>query len=277
MAVDATATSWAMTQFGDRAGEVSRRVVRALSDAQEVGTRAQRASGLHQRYTYGSTWISKFHQLIDHLRELPGFEEVSVPRAPYKLAKVNGRLLIPFVLARSLSDIPPQPKLTSEVQRAIAAKTVALPPRDPTLFDHDDAPLPVTSPVPGPRTADDAEGSTADAPSAEEPPVFIGYVCNSESESLLAVWWGTAESIDDDGVMTWSPEKLPPWIAEPSQVPRPVPTPRSQDTVPGFDEGAIPPLSLSARSQPVEAPPELATPDTEGQRLDDAVAGDDGE
>ena len=259
MAIETAVTDWASTQFGGQAQEVARRVVRALTDAQQVGARTQDASGLQRRYPYGSTWTSKFEQLVEHLGGLPGAEVVPVPGAPYKLMRVNGRLLIPFVLARSLGDVPARPKLTSELLRTIAERTVPRTPPVPTLFDQDDPPAPHS--VPAPRAPQDAA-----------PIVFIGVVGNADSEALLAAWWGTAESIDADGVMTWSPTGLPPQLV--SELPRPVATPGRSDTVAAFDEGAVPALSLSARPRPVEVSREHEKPGIDRSRRGGASTDD---
>lgn len=129
------ASPWARSQFGLVASEVGRRVVQALGEAQVIGSRTQKASGLRHRYPYGSTWISKFDLLVRHLEDLPSSAVVEVPKAVYRLVEINGRILIPFVLARSLAEIPQRARLTSDVLRAEAATTVPRPPEPDALFD----------------------------------------------------------------------------------------------------------------------------------------------
>ncbi len=135
MAEFVAASPWARSQFGLVASEVGHRVVQALGEAQIVGSRTQKASGLRHRYPYGSTWISKFDLLVLHLEDLPGSAVVKVPKAAYRLVEINGRTLIPFVLARSLAEIPQRPRLTSDVLRAEVATTVPRPPEPDALFD----------------------------------------------------------------------------------------------------------------------------------------------
>ena len=187
------ASPWARSQFGLVASEVGRRVVQALGEAQVIGSRTQKASGLRHRYPYGSTWISKFDLLVRHLEDLPGSAVVEVPKAVYRLVEINGRILIPFVLARSLAEIPQRARLTSDVLRAEAATTVPRPPEPDALFDLGDTGLSL------PRQR---ECSGGDKPS----PVFIGVICNAANDDLLAVMWGNADTIDARGVMEWRPE-----------------------------------------------------------------------
>lgn len=258
MAINTTATSWAVAQFGAEADEVARRVVQALTDAQQVGTRTQRASGLKRRYAYGSTWTSKYEQLIHQFTEaaggqLPPVEVVQVAKAPYDLVRVNGRLMIPFVLARSLADVAGEPTLTSEVLRVITARTVPPPTPLPTLFDMDDHVL--DGPVPVPGVASEA---AALAPTTQEDaPVFIGYVCNADSELPLAMWWGTAKSIDTDrGTITWSPEPLPLQLANSTEGLRLVSEARDPQSTAAFDEGVVPKVAVVARPRPIAPNPE---------------------
>ncbi len=263
MAIDTTVTNWAVAQFGAQAGEVARRVVRALADAQQVGTRTQRASGQKRLYAYGSTWTSKYEQMIHQFTEaaggeLPPVEVVRVAKAPYDLVKVNGRLMIPFVLARSLAEVAGEPTLTSEILRVITARTVPPPTPLPTLFDVEDHVLDTPVSVPG-------TGLEADAPvpaSEEAAPVFIGYVCNADSEPPLAVWWGTAESIDTDtGTITWSPEPLPFQLANSTEGLRLVSEPRDPQRTAAFDEGVVPEVAVVARPRPIAPNPEPPAPE----------------
>lgn len=259
MAIDSTATSWAVAQFGAAADEVARRVVRALTEAQQVGTHTQRASGQSRRYAYGSTWTSKYEQMIHQFTEvagaqLPPVEVVRVPKAPYDLVKVNGRLMIPFALARSLADVPGEPTLTSEVLRVITARTVPPPTPLPTLFDNDalDTPVPVTG----------TASEVAPEPEQEEreaAPVFIGFVGNADSELPLAIKWGTATSIDvDRGTITWSPEPLPLPLATSAEGLRLVSEPRDPHRTAAFDEGVVPEVAVVARPRPIAPNPEPA-------------------
>lgn len=256
MKIDMPATDWSTAQFGAPAAEVARRVVQALTDAQQVGTHTQRASGQRRLNAYGSTWTSKYEQMIYQFteaggEELPPVEIMSVRGAPYELVKVNGRLMIPFVLARSLGEASDEPTMTSEVLRLITARTVPASPSPPALFElHDDRRRRSSVPVPEPRAAHEA---TAPVLAADEtPPVFIGCVCNADSEPLLAVRWGNAKTIDiGTGRITWSPELLPLQLATLSDGPRRVPDPRGPRRAGAFDEGVVPNVAVVARPQPI--------------------------
>ncbi len=270
MSVNTTVTGWAAAQFGDCADEVARRVVQALADAQRVGTRTQRASGQTRRYAYGSTWTSKYEQMIYQFTEAPGAKlpvvnTVHVPHAAYNLVQVAGRMLIPFSLARSLAEVPEKPTLTSEILRLIASRTVPAPAPAPapSLFD-----LPggrgVDERMPAQRSATDSEPSTPATATGALPPVFIGYVANADSEPLLGLWWGNAQTINTEtGRITWLPERLPLRLASVVEQLRPVPQPRDTDRSEAFDQGTAPEITVTARSQPTAVNPEPAAPEDE--------------
>lgn len=275
MRTSATATSWSIGQFGPFAGEVARRVVQACTDAQRVGTRTQRASGQVRRYAFGSTWTSKYEQMVQQFTvaaggELPPVETVAVARAPYELVRVNGRLLIPFVLARTVSEVPNEPTLASEVLRAITAKTVPPPPPPLTLFDED-AEIDLRHQVPMARAADEAGVPVPAAQKSDPAPVFVGYVANADSESLLAVFWGTAKSVDvDTGTISWSPEQLPVHLATVAAGLDAVPAPRESEGARAFDEGTPPEVAVVARPRRIERTDEA--PD-EPARAPEVVSG----
>lgn len=265
MLIDTTVTGWAVAQFGGHAGEVARRVAQALTDAQQVGTRTQRASGQVKRYAYGSTWTSKYEQMIYQFAEAPGaplpaVEIVPVPNAAYSLVRVGGRLLIPFLLARSLADVDDAPTLASEVLRATATKNVPAPLPALSLFDDDPGGDGVIEGmIPPQRAASESEPPTVESAPAEPtpdavPPVFIGYVANADSETVLGAWWGNAHAIDSEtGVITWSPEPLPLQLAAAAGAPSPVPDPRDTDRSEAFDQGSAPEVTVVVRPRPAAA------------------------
>lgn len=249
MGVESVTTDWAQSQFGDDAAEVTRRVVRAMAAAHRSGLEAQAASGLVKKFSFGSVWSARFNNLVAELHDMPDAEVIKVPGAPYALIKLKGKLLIPFRLATTLSVHFSQAKIESNVLRDLAAVSVPRPIPEPTLFDG----------------ADDAEsGVGSDELSAhlgqtavldeDTPVIYIGVVANADSKSLLAAWWGIGVAQDEHGKLTWSPEELPLHILGPDDVPVRVPQPRSPDQIPAFDQGPVPPVTVTARSRRVEAP-----------------------
>lgn len=248
MATNTTITSFAHDQFGAQASEVVRAVVGSMSEAQSIGCRVQETSHMSKRHPYGSVWPLKYKLLVESLRDLEGVEVLSTDPAIYELVRVNGRLLVPFKLASSLADIPRRPQLSSAVLLARAAQSAPKPEPDITLFDD---PL--------------AEESASDSEVADEndnsghPPLFIGVVANADSDTLLAIYWGTAVSISEDGILEWAPESMPLQLVPEPRANRlqPVSAPTGPSAR-SFLESDVPDLMIGVRDTPVDEP---ATPD----------------
>lgn len=176
--------------FGDHAGELATRLVGALRDAHRVGVRTQAASEQDRRYAYGSTWPTRFERVTNALADLPGTTVVRVPRTHYEVVRVAGRLVVPSVIAHAVADVPSHPRVT-EPLRDLIALGAPRPASPLSLFDLDD-PARTPDPEPGELAA-----------------VLVGVVCRAEAADLDAVLWGAVEAIDEDGTVTWSPDRLP--------------------------------------------------------------------
>lgn len=195
--------------FDDLTEEVAARVVASLREAHQVGVRTQAASEQDRRYAYGSTWPVRFERVLRGLADLPGAEVVRVPRTHYSVVRVAGRLVVPAVIAHSVADVPVHPRVT-EPLRDLLARGAPRSLSPPTLFELGE-PVPLRpEPQPG-----------------EPGAVLVGVVCRAEAPDLDALYWGPVTAIDDDGTVTWRPERLP------LENPPPTPAPRTpQDAEP---------------------------------------------
>ena len=247
MSVDLVATDWARKQFGDDAPEVMRRVVWAIRTAHQSALDAQHASGLEKNYAYGSVWSAKYRNLVAELSDMPGAEIVKVPNTGYYLVKLRGKLLVPFLHAPTLSVPITQAKIGNAL-RDLTDLLVPRPPRVPDLFDWPDM---AESAVLDEQTAD-PDASTE--PDPDPTVIYIGYVANADSPSVLGAWWGLGQAQAADGALTWSPEPLPLRIVGPGERPTRIPPLRAEDQISAFDQGPVPPVRVTARPRPLDAP-----------------------
>lgn len=202
-------SEWAVEQFGEDAVDVAKYVVRGLIRGQLSARAVQaaaRAEGASDNFAHGSMWSTRYQLVVEELAsaDLPGFEAIKPKGASYRLAVVNNCVLIPFRHATSLNKPIRQAKLGSLIPRRIARESGVLPER--TLFDELD-------PAPVAVTGDEIDSPTLGEVAAEARALnmkvcYIGYVANADSDDILAAWWGTPESLEDDGTMVWSPEQL---------------------------------------------------------------------
>lgn len=258
MGVSWVPTDWARSQFGVDAAEVTLRVVRAMAAAHHAGLEAQAASGMAKLFPFGAVWPTRFDNLVAELHDMPGAEVVKVPGAPYKLIKLQGKLLIPFRLATTLNVPGSQARIESRVLRDLAALSIPRPVPEPTLFDSETESGINSGGLPAPAALDE-----------DTPIIYIGVVANADSKTLLAGWWGIGEAQDEDGHLTWSPERLPLTVVGTGDVPVRVPQPRSPDDVPAFDQGPVPPVTVTARPRRVDAPPTGDVPSISATSSDD--------
>ncbi len=119
------------------------------------------------------------------LSDLPGFEMIKPKGASYRLAVVNGRVLIPFRHATSMNKPIGQAKLGSLIPRRIARDNGVLPER--TLFDEPDG---ITADAKDATDSPTAGEVAADARALNLTVAYIGYVANADSDEVQAVWWG---------------------------------------------------------------------------------------
>ena len=245
MGVKSVTTDWAQSQFGDDAAKVIQCVVRAMAAWHQSGLDAQAASRMTKKYPYGSVWSTRFDNLVAELHDMLGAEIIPVPGAGYQLVKLQGKVLIPFRLATTLAVHHSQAKIESDVLRELTALSVPRPVPPPSLFD--------TEPdVASQRPTREGRPPIIDSDTSI---IYIGVVANADSKSLLALWWGIGKAQGEDGTLIWSPEPLPLDILGPNEVPVRIPEPRTPDQISAFDQGPVPPVTVTARSRPVEAPP----------------------
>jgi hypothetical protein len=272
MASTGNPSEWAVEQFGDTALDVARYVIRGLMRGQRSARMVQaaaRAEGATDNYAFGSMWNTRYQVIVDQfeLADLPGYDIIKPKGASYRLAVVNGRVLIPFRHATSINKPIGQAKLASLIPRRIARDSGVLPER--TLFDEPDATPDADDVTDSPTVGEVA----ADARALNLQVVYIGYVANADSDEVQAVWWGTPVSLEDDGSMVWFPERLDLSIAADDTTSatdtglRPVGIPAD---APGFAQGDEPALDFTPKPRTDELPASEVEPSTT-----DAVAEDD--
>ncbi|MBN6040050.1 hypothetical protein [Amycolatopsis sp. 195334CR] len=240
---------WAVEQFGADAAEVLRHVVVGLQQGQRTARTvhaAALAAGARDNHAYGAMWTARYHRFAEQFERagLPGSQVLKPKGAPYSLAVVHDRVLIPFRHATTLSVPITQAKLRTMIPRRVSREHGVEP--APTLFD--------VPPAPDPELAEEEAMAAAIAAAQAErlTVVYVAYVANADSDDILAAWWGIPASLDDDGTLVWSPEQLDLSIAAPAGGAGPA-LPGTA-TVPGFAQGAEPPLRFGSRPAPVQHP-----------------------
>lgn len=203
MTGEVTPSRWAVEQFGEQAAEVMRRVVTGLVRGQKGARLVQVAAegaGARDKRPYGSMWATRYGQVVAQfdLASLPGYEAYKPRGASYSLAVVNGRVLIPFRHATSLTQPISSAKLSTKVPQKVSRDNGVEPAL--TLFDTPDA------------AGAEADPTVAEAAAAAKTEkltvIYVAYVANADSDEILAAWWGTPDSLEDDGTMQWKPERL---------------------------------------------------------------------
>jgi hypothetical protein len=245
---------WAVQQFGEHAAEVMRHVVTGLVRGQR-GARLVQATaetaGAADRRAYGSMWATRYSSVVEQfeLADLPGYQAHRPKGASYSLAVVNGRVLIPFRHATSLKEPISHAKLSNTIPRRVSRDHGVQP--APTLFDDASGGVEATM---DPSVADAAAAARAEKLTV----VYVAYVANADSDEVLGAWWGTPESLEDDGTMVWSPEKLDLSIATVQQTfiesSGDLHTAGTAAPTPGFAEGEIPVLNVTPRPETTELP-----------------------
>ncbi len=203
MAGEVRPSRWADEQFGEHAAEVMRHVVTGLARGQKAARLVQvtaESAGAQDKRPYGSMWATRYHQVVSQfdLASLPGYEAHKPKGASYSLAVVNGRVLIPFRHATSLKEPISCAKLSTKIPQKVSRDNGVEP--APTLFDV----LDVTEGEANPTVAEAAEAAKAEKLTV----IYVAYVANADSDEILAAWWGTPHSLEDDGTMRWDPERL---------------------------------------------------------------------
>lgn len=250
-------SKWAVAQFGDAALDVARYVVKGLMRGQQVARTVQlaaRAEGATDNYAYGSMWNARYKMVVDlfELADLPGFEIIKPKGASYRLAVVNGRVLIPFRHSDSLKKPVSQAKLGSLIPRRLSREAGVLP--EHTLFDElDDVKTHAEGAVESPSVGEVA----AEARALGLTVVYVGYVANPDTDEIQAAWWGTPISLEDDGTMSWSPERLDLRLAEDESTQATGAGLRvagTSSSAPGFAQGEEPHLAMDSKLRKDERP-----------------------
>ncbi|MGW0163871.1 hypothetical protein ACWDWT_01595 [Streptomyces sp. NPDC003343] len=267
MAGEVTPSQWAVEQFGEHAEEVMRHVVTGLARGQKAARLVQvtaEGAGAEDKRAYGSMWATRYQHVVSQfdLASLPGYQPHKPKGASYYLAVVNGRVLIPFRHATSLKEPISRAKLSTKIPHKVSRDNGVEP--APTLFDAPEA-----------HDASEADASptvaeAAAAAKAEQLTViYVAYVANADSDEILAAWWGTPHSLEDDGTMLWEPERLDMSIAtaqDSDSSRRDLHDASAGIPTQGWARGEMPPLDVAPRVEPAKRPSaeqEPTTPETE--------------
>ncbi|SCL21233.1 hypothetical protein GA0070616_2243 [Micromonospora nigra] len=241
MLQEPAASHWAQQNFGPQATDVQHRLVDALVQSQGRAVLIQQMSGLDTKQPYGGMW-PKVHQEVElQLSKVPGAQRFRPPRACYNLMVVNGRLLLPFRHADSLSVPASKARLTTKVARELSAMLAAAAPAADlfSLFSPED--LSETPVLKRPELIYLAPQTKV---------IYVPYVSHAHS-GLLKAWWGEA-MMEADGTLAWrqDPEELPVSHALLSfRRSGPINVPVSQPAAtPRFNEGDLPPLGFPGDS-----------------------------
>jgi hypothetical protein len=94
---------------------------------------AAEREGATDKRACGSTWATRYKLVVDQfeLDSLPNYQPVKPKGAPYNLAVVNGRVLIPFRHATSLNVPIFQARLSTTIPHKVSRENGVA--ADPTL------------------------------------------------------------------------------------------------------------------------------------------------
>jgi hypothetical protein len=253
-----TPSQFAIAHFGAHAADVTRCVVDGLVRGQRAARNVQAAAdreGASTRRPYGSMWDSRYMHMVEQFRlnEIPGCVEYRPKGASYKLAVINGRVLIPFRHATKLGISISPARIRNRIPLTEARRLGVEP--SPTLFDAlVDEPEPTVAEAAA--TAHAAEDLTV---------IYVAYVANAGSDTVLEAWWGQPTALEDNGTLTWFPERLDLGIATP-HLDTPALTglaaPATPVSTPAFAHGAEPSLNVRSRSEQAASPSAEAEPET---------------
>ncbi|WP_369042053.1 hypothetical protein [Streptomyces sp. Midd1] len=252
MAGEVTPSRWGVEQFGEHAADVMRHVATGLVRGQKAARLVQvtaTAAGAVDKRPYGSMWATRYHQVVEQfdLASLPGYEPHKPKGASYSLAVVNGRVLIPFRHATSLTEPISRAKLSTKIPHKVSRDNGVEP--APTLFDTPEA----TDADASPTVAEAAAAAKAEQLTV----VYIAYVANADSDDILAAWWGTPHTLEDDGTMLWEPERLDMSIAtgqDSGSSRQDLHHAGAAIPTQGFAGGEVPSLNVTPRFEPATRP-----------------------
>jgi len=246
-------SAWAAEQFGEDAHDVEVNVVKGLFRGQRAARAVKQfalAEGASDNYAYGSMWNARYQIFVEQceLAGLPGFESVKPKGAPYRLAVVNGRVLIPFRHSDTVGKPIGEAKISSLIPRRVSRENGVLP--EQSLFDA------VSEAGADDVASISVEDAAVAAHVAGYTVVYVAYVANADSDEIPEAWWGTPVSLNDDGSMTWSPVKLDLALAtDDVHVTAGGGLPgTAAGALPGFAQGAEPPLAFGSKVRKDDMP-----------------------
>jgi len=264
MAGEITPSRWAVGHFGEHAAEVMRRVVTGLAQGQKAARLVQvtaEGAGAKDNRPYGSLWATRYDLVVEQfdLASLPGYKPHKPKGASYSLAVVDGRVVIPFRHATSLKKPISRAKLSTKIPHQVSRDNGVEP--APTLFDTPET----ASAEEHPTVAEAAAAAHAEKLTV----IYVAYVASADGDEIVAAWWGTPHSLEDDGTMLWEPEQLDMSIATAQDSRgsrRDLHEPGTATPTQGWAGGEMPSLDVAPRVEPVKDPspePEPITPETE--------------
>ncbi|WP_248962982.1 hypothetical protein [Sphaerisporangium perillae] len=237
---------WATERFGERAAAVRGQLAASLLEAATNAQDAQKSSRSDKRYAYGSTLMARrYEALVDGFRNEPGFQVVRPYGSPHHLVVLDGNLLLPFRYAED-DTTPISEGRVSDGRVSALVRELFTRFGPQTRYYQEELELGV----------DEAEEAAGLAELAAARPLLaqlpddtrlipVAYAANAQA-SLLKVYWGEAELIDDMGRVHWIHcEQIPlltalPWVAQ-------VLPDAEPDVAARFDRGAEPDLTLTRR------------------------------
>ncbi len=191
------ASAWARGRFGEGAGEIRRRVARAMATAHASAAAAQAVSETERRHPYGGAIRNTQHErLVEELRGLPGVEVHAPPGASYELVTLSEQRVTLYPLRYANDGHTPREKAKirlSMIRLELLGPGEAVDPGQLT-FDHADL------------TAEEIEEEFEARADIEQQlgslsrVVIIGYA--SSPEGLHNLGWGEG-SLGTDGYLSW--------------------------------------------------------------------------
>ncbi|RCG30215.1 hypothetical protein DQ384_15800 [Sphaerisporangium album] len=239
-------SSWATERFGARAADVRRQLAASLREAAENAQDAQKWSRSDKRYAYGSTLMARrYEALVAGFRNEPGFQVIRPYRSPHHLVVLDGNLFLPFRYAEDDTTPISEARISDGRVSALARELFTrYGPR--TIYTQEELDLGVDE---HDDELDEVRPLLARLP-ADTRLIPVAYAANAQA-SLLRLYWGEAELVDDLGHIHWLHcEPIPLLAASSPWVPQTVPLDRpdaAPDTAARFDAAAEPDLTLTRR------------------------------
>jgi catechol 2,3-dioxygenase-like lactoylglutathione lyase family enzyme len=239
-------SSWATERFGKRAASVRGQLAASLIEAAGNAQDAQKSSRSDKRYAYGSTLMARrYEALVDGFRNEPGFQVVRPYGSPHHLVVLDGNLLLPFRYAEDDTTPISEARVSDgRVSALVRELFTRFAPK--TTYHQEELDLAFA--------VDDEEAQLAELAAAhpllaqlpgDTRLIPVAYAANAQA-SLLKLYWGEAQLLDDMGRLDWIHcEQIPlltalPWVAQGLPAAEP-------DAAARFDRGAEPDLTLVRR------------------------------